>query len=236
MLPLRHSPARLQFSLRSLLALTAIVAAYFCMATTVGYLEASGTAAGLVFLVSALRWHTEGLLRCVRLLIVLGALALLWLVAVDFSWFRDLCEDCWLDRDDLQFRVYHIPIYRTNRDHGILHRVAEDLGAPCPHERSTRTYLLRAWGLAVPQLDPMSGRFVLNANVGTLRLDHGSGWYDETAARIVRAKAESSPGLADEFRQRVFVDHDRQYIRSFLAEIKQSREQPQVRPPTDPLR
>ena len=42
--------------------------------------------------------------------------------------------------------------------------------------------------------------------------------YD-AAAEIVRAKGKASPGLAEEFRQRVLVAHDHQFLQSFVAEV-----------------
>lgn len=218
---------RFQFSLRALFVLTAIVAVYFSIASTVGYLEASGTAVALVLMVSALRWHPAGALLHVRFLMTAVAVALLWLVAVDVSRFREECEDCWLDRDIWQIRVYGVPLREKSCEYGVLHRVAEDLGVPCPHLRSSRVHLQRIWGLIYPR----------PSNVGIIRLvgDEDDDWYDEAAARIVRAKVDSSPTFLDEFHQRVFVDHDRQYIRTFFMELRQSRtgntDQPQ-RPPS----
>ena len=213
---------------RSLFALAAVVAVYFAIACNVGYIEASGTVAAVLFTVFALRWRRRGILLLVRILIGATAAALLWLVAVDLSWFRDRCEDCWLDRDIWQVRVYGMPVYERTREHGILHRVAEDLGVRCPHQHSSHDYLRRYWGLVYPAYPCFNG---------ILRLS-GEDWYDDAAAEIVRARGKSSPALAEEFRQKVLVAHDWQYLANFRAKLQQSQSgnttQPQPPPTAKP--
>ncbi len=213
MITLPSYRGRVQFSLRSLLVFTAVVAAYFSMGCSVGFIEASGTLIASLLMMAAWRWRRRGAWGVVRLLLGIAAVAVLWMVAVDWSWFVERCDDCWLDRDILQIRVYRVPVAETTREYGVLHLVARDLGVPCSHNHVVRWHKYRFWGLIYPAWPCISG---------TLRLS-GEDWYDDAITEIVRAKAKESPGLAEEFRRRVLVDHDRQYLFAFLAELRKSR-------------
>ena len=141
---------RFQYSLRAMLVFTTIVAAYFSMGTSIGYVEASGTLISLMLIVVAWRWHRAGAWLFVRGAIAVAAAGILWMVAVDWSWFVEGCEDCWLSRDILQVRVYRMPIYETISEYGALYRIANDLGVPCLHEHSRRWHKYRYWGLIYP--------------------------------------------------------------------------------------
>ena len=205
---------RFQFSLRALLVFTTIVAVYFSMGSSIGYVEATGTLASLLLLIAAWRWRRARLL--VRVLIGAAAVALLWMAAVDWYWVGEICQDCRRARSFIQIRVYTIPVYEeTIREYDTIERVAKDLGLTCLHVHSSRTGLWRRWGLVYPLLLPFCGT--------RSQLEQHTDWYDDAAAEIVRAKGQASPRIVDEFRQRVLVDHDWQYAETFLAEVRRSR-------------
>ncbi len=197
---------------------------YFAIACNVGSVEVAGTLAAVLLMLFALRWRRAGALLVVRILIGAVAVALLWLVAVDLSRFREECEDCWLDRDIWQVRVYGIPIHEWTCEHGIVPRIASDLGVRCQHLRSSRVHLTRLWGLVYPARPCFCG---------IIRLS-GDNWYDDATAQMVRAKGSSSPALVDEFRQKVLVAYDQQYLTGFLAKLKQSQTTSTDQPHTPP--
>lgn len=163
-------------------------------------------------MISTLRWHPKAVLLHVRSGIRCGAGALLWIVALDLYWFMEECKDYLRYRDVWQVRVYGIPLYEWSREYGVLHKIASDLGSPCAHLNPSRTHAQRMWGLVYP----------CPGNPG-MRLVGDDDWYDEPLAQVVRAKAQSSPTLPDDFRREILVQHNWQYIRPFLAELRQSR-------------
>jgi hypothetical protein len=58
----------------------------------------------------------------------------------------------------------------------------------------------------------------------------GNEWYDDCVAEIVRAKGRETPGLAEEFRQKVIVKHEWNYSRALFVDVsrrKESGNQPQ---------
>jgi hypothetical protein len=205
-----HIRPYLQFSLRSLFILTGVVAGFFSIACSVGYEEACGTLIAAILIACAARWRRSGLFLIVRMTIAVLGIGLLWMVAVDRSWIREVCPDCWLDRDILQYRVFRIPVHEevTGEYSTDLCRIGIDLGAPCRHHFH-RELMTRYWGMLYPA-HPCSR--------GTVRLTAGE-WYDERMAEIVRAEGRESPGLAEEFHRRVFVEHDIDYSWTFFAEL-----------------
>ncbi len=190
---------------------TGLVACFFSVACSVGYEEAWGILIALALLFWAIRCRRSGLFLAIRIPVALLGLGLLWMMAVDRSWIREVCVDCDLDRDVGQYRVFRIPIYER-----VLHqynteycRIAEDLGMPCSH-RFQRWQMTRWWGLFYPARPSFCG---------TLRLSGGPDFYDEDMAKIVRAKARASPGLAEEFHRKAILERDSAYRRAFLQDL-----------------
>jgi hypothetical protein len=213
---------RLQFSLRSLFVFTTVVACFFSIAYSVGYEEATGILIALTLIVPAVRWRRRGLVLIVRAMMALLGIGVLWMVAVDRSWVRELCPDCELDRDILQYRVLRIPIHEEIVAEHLTAtcRIATDLGIPCQH-CFQRVLMTRYWGLFFPAHPCFCG---------TVRLT-STEWYDDGMAEIVRARGQESPGLAEEFRRRVLVEHDDKYAYTFFVDLKRrkaSSSQPQT--------
>lgn len=210
-IPLQVRP-HLQFSLRSLFIFTGVVAGFFSVACSVGYEEASGILIALILIVCAVRWRRAGLFLVVRVLIALLGIGLLWMMAVDRSWVREICPDCRLDRDILQYRLFRIPIHeRILREYSTpACRIAADLGAPCSHHFE-RWLMTRYWGLFFPAHPCFCG---------TVRLTDGE-WYDDRMAEIVRSKGQASPGLAEEFHRKVILEQDSNYLQTFFADLDQ---------------
>lgn len=147
-----------------------------------------------------------------RILIIFASLlsgTSLWFLAVDSSWFVESCIWCGMSRDELQYRVFTIPVHgEVFEFRTIPQLVAEDLGAPCPHH-IRRWHKHRWWGLcycARPCID------------GIYRLV-GDEWYGEKHSRFVKELAENNPSLRKEF-QRALLSEDRRYIVDFVGTIR----------------
>lgn len=204
---------RFQFSLATLFVVTTLVAIYFSIACSAGYIEAIGSVAALLMIAWAIRYRRGGLFLGVRILTILLAIGLVWMVAVDRSHFREVCPDCHFDRDIFRLRVYGISLWERTHEYYYVHRIGEDLGSPCLHTRLDSGQLTRVWGLILPGWPCFCG---------TLRLTNDE-WYDDRMAEIVRAKGRESPTLGKEFHQRVFVEHDLQYLQDFYTELDRAR-------------
>jgi hypothetical protein len=204
----RHPWYRFQYSLRGLFAFTTVVAIYFSIAYTVGYIEASGTLMAGALLVSAAMCRHWGRWP----LGVLG-IGLLWFVAMDRSVFFEHCDDCDLIRYRVQIRVFHIPVAeKTMECNTLISRIAEDLGEPCAH-RFQGYQKYRFWGLIYPAYPCIDGIDRLTAE---------EDWYDDQAREFVRTKASTSPSSAKEFSRRAIFGHDYVYRWTFIDELKQS--------------
>jgi hypothetical protein len=205
---------RLRFSLRALLGLTAVVAVFFSIGSSVGYIEATGALVAILLLTYSTKAAGDG--RTASAARVLG-IAVLWMTAVDVSWFREECQDCHLDLDMLHFRVYGVSMARIQHaEYGIvICRIAQDLGNPCPH-RFERWHMTRYWGMFLPARPHFTGIVRL---VG----DEPPSWYDEETTRILRRRVRASPELAEEFYARVIISHDRDYLRRFIRGLIEER-------------
>ena len=183
----------LQFSVLALMVFTTMVAGYFSIACSVGYVEATGALISLVMVTCAFRWRGKGLLTA----------------RPRHPWCRwdwgamdggrgpvvvpQVCDDCGLYTDILQDRLFGIPIHEIRLEHRTaMSQIAKDLGVPCKH-RISRMHKVRWWGFVA------SGFTLLGE--GFVRLGDDD-WYDEAMVHIV-ARARVSPGLGDEFRKRV---------------------------------
>ncbi|MHC4501391.1 MAG: hypothetical protein ACYS21_20060 [Planctomycetota bacterium] len=149
--------------------------------------------------------------RAIICMIVPIALAALWFLGVDKSWFVEECHDCRYQCDVIQYRLFSLPLHeRKTEHHPPIELVARDLGAPCPHQHFHRWHKHRCWGLcccAWPRID------------GITRLSGGP-WYDRQLSAKVKAAAAADPTLAEDFRRRVVYGHDWNYWRRFTRELR----------------
>jgi hypothetical protein len=206
---------------RIVFAAIGIITGLFVIAWTVGYEEALGILLVLALFTWAVRCRRKGVFLPLRYLAAGLGIGTLWMVAVDRSRVREICPDCYLDRDICQWRLFRIPLHEKIicEYHTTFSHIASDLGVPCSH-RFHRAYLTRCWGLFFPAHPCFNG---------ILRLV-GEEWYDDNAAAIVRAKQHASPGLAEEFHRRVFIEHDHEYGRQFCEEVIRLKEQNTTKP------
>ncbi|MEQ8789049.1 MAG: hypothetical protein RIC55_22240 [Pirellulaceae bacterium] len=189
----------MQFSVRLLLFAVVPIAAFFAVARTAGYAVAAGTILALAMFVAAAFWRRRGRVVYLRLAAAVFALAVLWFLAVDWSWFKADCPDCLNHRDVAEYRVFCIPVHTQVVERPTrLQLVLKDLGLPCNHTNRGRWHKHRRWGLvlcACPCFD------------GTWSIDN-TGDYTEEMASTVRQVGEENPQLAAELADLAIRKHD----------------------------
>ena len=205
---------RFQFSLRALLLFTTIVAAYFAMGSSIGYIEASGTLIALLLMVVAWRWHRTALLfvrgrdrgrgsgntldGCRGLVVVRWRTAKI--AGGDAIFFRSACTGC--------------PSMRRIQEYGELHRIARDVGVPCPHSAFFCCWhKYRFWGLVYPALPCLNSITFYQVRTGTMTRRPK---YCVRKRSPIRALPKNSAN-------RVFVAHDWPYFQTFATEVKKAR-------------
>jgi hypothetical protein len=134
-----------------------------------------------------------------------------WFLAVDFSWFEEICPACLESRTVLQYRVCGRAVHEDLQVRpSVIQRASVDLGVPCSHPAVERWHKHRWWGLVVCRCPCING---------TVGLVGDPTWYDRNAASKLKALRVVRPELSAEFQQRVLVDHDREFWRALLEEI-----------------
>jgi hypothetical protein len=152
------------------------------------------------------------LLKC---LVVLGTVLLLWMALVDRTWSVFICDDCGAYKDTLAYRVAGVTLYSTIKERkSPVQRLAEDLGKPCRHLRSTGYVKHRLWGLVWCGCPCLNG------------IDHISGedWYDAEMSSAVRTRWATDSDLADQFYERVIVGRDQQFLEQFRSSLSRQEE------------
>jgi hypothetical protein len=155
-----------------------------------------------------------------RVLIASGLAAVAiatWFLAVDFSWFVESCPDCLCDRSALEWRVLGYPVRQSIvTEPNLIEQVATDLGVPCSHPSLQRWHKHRWWGLCI---------CACPCHNGIVGLTGDPDWYDPRLSSKVRGLTASEPGLPQEFRQRVLIEHDKQYWLAFRDRLRALKEE-----------
>jgi len=203
---------RIQFSLVWLFA--AVTAAAICalIARLCGWVESLGVGIAFVLAVVAVWVRGVPYSRLIRVTSGILAALCLWFVGVDWSWFINRCPHCASHWNVAEVRVFGLAIHTSNGpDHcPSLRLIAEDLGAPCPHEYA-RWHKWRLWGLVFPGPPFHNGTCCIS----------GGDWYEHSDNRdVVRSMARQNPQLGPEFRRRVLLGHDHLYAQKFYADVK----------------
>jgi hypothetical protein len=201
-------PLRIQFNLRWLFAVITLCAFCALVYRLTGPYETAFVVIALMLLVACVgQWKGRAIwLRS----IMLGVPStMIWMAAVDLSYFHEGCGHCGSHWRRGEIRLLHQPCWSwKERDHFSMWKlIAEDLGSPCPHDYQ-RTHLMRFWGLWWPGSPFINGTCCLAVPR-----------YDEAARERVRELAASDPDLGKEFQQRGLLDHDRDFLRGFFAKV-----------------
>ncbi|RUL88808.1 hypothetical protein [Tautonia sociabilis] len=123
-----------------------------------------------------------------------------WTVAVDSVRIEEDCLDCQLSRTIERVRVASAVVAESIRERpSLISMVADDLGAPCPHDRVHRWESRRRLGLVLTVVDEPVLYPVQRP------------WYPPCAREGARSLAAAEDGLSSEFRARVLEAHDWAY-------------------------
>lgn len=93
----------------------------------------------------------------------------------------------------------------------MLELVCADLGVPCTHPNKTRWHKHRWWGLCI---------CAYPCHNGIIGLAGDANDYDEAMSARVKSLAKENPKLAEEFHQRVLIQHDYEYWHAFARRMK----------------
>lgn len=137
-----------------------------------------------------------------------SALLVAWFLGVDSCRYVENCLDCRQMRAIDEVRVATVPVRTSERDApSLITAVADDLGAPCPHDRANRYRARRRLGLLIAvESDPVL-------------IPLHRPWYPPCAREGARALIDAEPGLSAAFRRRVLEGHDWDYWRALHARI-----------------
>ncbi len=150
-------------------------------------------------------------LRFVKITIIVLGLALAWLLGIDKSHFAENCGDCFLSRTILQYRIFTFPVYeKVFERKSPISMVAFDLGVQCEHGQLEHWQKQRWWGLLLRFSEGYPGITAMTWNEEL---------YDDVSVAKLKALLKSNPGLPEEFRQRVLIEHDKTYWQELREQI-----------------
>lgn len=199
----------LSFRLRSLFALTLLICIGLGLGRLDGYRIGFLSATLIPFVVWVIASRGRGYPLIIRLITLVLCSAVLWLIAVDWSWFVDTCQSCHCHRDRYEYRIYGLCVDRSLPADQMyvteLMLTLDDFGMTCQHDFGI-WYKQRWWGLVWPQ-----------ENGGTW-ISGGIRHSPEISQRI-RNWANEDPQRANAFRKRVVDENDFNYFWVFFNAI-----------------
>ncbi len=202
----------LRFRLKTLFFFVSACAAYLAASQSAGYFVTAGCAASA----GALFWATLSSLRGLQLAtrIVAGsaALAALWFLAVDWSWFVWRCDDCGLLRETYQYRVLGRSVSSEQWEGNRLTSWAlSDLGVPCLHRDSHEWHKHRWWGLGYCAGPCWNGTHALLGDDSR---------YSEAVSLRATELGRSEPDFAREVYRKRIVERDAGFFWDvFMADV-----------------
>ena len=204
----------LQFNLRALFVVTFVAAIYVFIAQTAGYGVSAGIVVSALIIASAFclgwRWLPFWGEIGAKTVVVFLSLTAIWFLAVDSSWFVNSCPDCIYRQHSFPWRIIGIPVHVIeDEDPSFLNDAMQAIGQPCRHRRSIYWHKHRWWGLLI------CGRPCINGIMGLI--------YERDQETLdtlekLRQIGEENPELAAELHQKVIVEHDYAYYRTFADE------------------
>ena len=136
-----------------------------------------------------------------------------WFLLADLSWFEEHCPDCHYSRTDVHYRLLTVPVHTwEERRPTALQAVARDLDVRCQHPKLHRWHKQRRWGLLVCYCP---------CHNGIVGLAFDETWYDAAASEKLNQLAKADPSFANNFHQRVLVEHDDAYWHEIRQQITQ---------------
>lgn len=204
------SPPRLQFSLRWLFVTVAASAVCALVYRVSGPVETAGVAVSFILSGIYLKMPPFRYGRLLRGVLLGIAIVVVWMVGVDYSRFHDECDHCGSRWDVEEVRVFHQPVWsRKGEDVApSLRLIAEDLGAPCPHEYH-RWHRWRLWGFFWP------GPPFINGILGL----SGGDWYLRENRDYVRSLGGRDPKIGKEF-QAALLNHDYNTVQGIISQVR----------------
>lgn len=197
----------MRFSVRSLLMVTLVVAVYFAISQSAGYLVGLGIVVCVGVLVSAMfaaRSVRTRPVRVIRWLLILTSIAGVWFLAVDRTWLVDSCPVCGLDHNSYQHRIIGIPVSTiTVDDHTAISSCLTALNRPCEHPGQLRWQKYRYWGL------------IYSWPRGSYGTTIAAALEPDEMAKL-RALGVADPKLAEEFHRKFVVERDLVWARKFF--------------------
>jgi hypothetical protein len=140
------------------------------------------------------------------------AICATWFLALDKSHFTEGCDDCYYQKDIIQYRIFSVPFHETTTEqHAPVELVARDLGKPCPHHSFYSLHKRRLWGLCFCARPCISGIFSMSSDKKP--------WYQEEIRMKVQQVASVYPKSGEEFLERVIYEHDWNYWKRFREEL-----------------
>jgi hypothetical protein len=200
---------RAQFGLRWLFALTAAVAVCAFVYRQSGRDEAVGVAIAFGLLAIGLVVKQRRWLR--RTAFVAAGLSA-WIATVDYVMYLVKCDRCYGAWIEEEVRVLHQPIWSRSMitsGSSVFPLIAEDLGAPCPHQMKYHT-LRRFWGFIWPR--------TLRSDIIVLPMDRSR--YDKGMREHVRNVGAADRALAQRF-QSALENHDFASLGKYTRELRE---------------
>lgn len=136
----------------------------------------------------------------------------MWFVAVDRSAWYEECQHCRSHRIRVATRAFGVVLscrfHSEREEFGAC--IARDLGCPCPHDYA-ELLVARYRG------------FVLPSNLKNLPYHLSEGiphWYSKNVSAIVHGLKTEDPSIGEEFRDRVFLMSDYDYMRQVIQKMR----------------
>jgi len=140
-------------------------------------------------------------------------ISFLWFIGITESAYYEVCTRCDSRRITVETRGFGVLI--STRFHSEREtfdaRIANDLGVPCPHS-FVRALVARWRGLLLPTVDQ---------NLPSRLFYDTPKWYKKNASAIVAGLKSKNPALPQEFRERVLLKRDYEYLRQLIRSMQQ---------------
>lgn len=138
----------------------------------------------------------------------------IWFAGIETSAYYEGCSYCDSRRIAVETRAFGVLVASRFHSHreSFQARIAEDLGAPCPH-CFLRELLGRRRGLVLPTIRKNIPLTLLPVPVPD--------WYRKNAPMIIAELKRRNPALPDEFQRKALLTKDEEYLRGLIESMHQ---------------